>query len=98
MTNKVFSVILFAYVEGLAASVKLDRERLSASPVSLLFSDLMAITPPQTGSSPAQQIVRNRTNDNVSQKETSRAHDTDGRVKLLAHRLGNSRLTLLCNV
>ncbi|KAF8694520.1 hypothetical protein AX14_002040 [Amanita brunnescens Koide BX004] len=50
VTNKVFSVILFAYVEGLAASVKLDRERLSASP---------------TGSSPAQQIVRNRTNDNT---------------------------------
>jgi hypothetical protein len=63
---------------------------------------------PQTGSSPAQRLVCNRTDDNVSQKETSRAHDTDGRVRLLAHRLvlvlvnrlnnGNSRLPLPRNV
>ena len=39
MTNKVFIVILFAYVEGLATSLKESRER---PPVSLLFSDLMA--------------------------------------------------------
>jgi hypothetical protein len=59
--------------------------------------------PPQTGSSPVQQLLSN-----VSQKETSRAHDTDGLVRLLAHRLilvlvnrlnnGNSRMSLPCNV
>jgi hypothetical protein len=42
VTNKVFTVILFAYMEGLAASVKKSRERPAAPPVSLLFSDLMA--------------------------------------------------------
>lgn len=64
--------------------------------------------PLQTGSSPAQRMLRNRTDDDVSQKETSRAHDTDGCVWLLAHRLvlvlvnrlnnGNSRLILPPNV
>ena len=42
MTNKVFSVVLFAYLEGLAATVKESRERPPVSPVSRLFSDLMA--------------------------------------------------------
>ena len=42
MTNKAFTVILLAYVEGLAASVEACRERPPESPVSLLFSDLMA--------------------------------------------------------
>ena len=64
--------------------------------------------PPQTRFSPIQQLLLNRTDDNVSQKETSRAYDTDSRVRLLAHRLvlvlinqlnnGNSHLTLPCNV
>ena len=64
--------------------------------------------PSQTGSSPVERLLRNGTDDNVSQKETSRAHDTYGLVRLLAHRLilvlvnrlnnGNSRLTLPCNV
>jgi len=64
--------------------------------------------PPQTGSSPAQRMVRNHINDNVSQKETNYAHDTDGCVRLLAHRLvlvlvnwvnnGNLRLSLPRNV
>ena len=89
MTNKVFSVVLFAYLEGLAASAKASRERPPASPVSWLFSDLMAksLMPLQTGSSPAQRIWRNRTDDNVNQKETSRAPDTDSCVRLLTHRL-----------
>ena len=43
MTNKVFSVILFAYMEGLAASVEVSRARPPESPVSLYSSDLIAI-------------------------------------------------------
>lgn len=64
--------------------------------------------PPQTSSSPVQRLLSNGTDDNVSQKETSRAHDADGLVRLLTHRLilvlgnrlnnGNSRMTLPCNV
>lgn len=64
--------------------------------------------PPQTSPSPAERLLCNRTDDNVSQKETNRAHDTDGRVRLPAHRLvlvlvtqlnnGNSRLSLPPNV
>jgi hypothetical protein len=64
--------------------------------------------PPQTSSSPALRLLSNDTDDNVSQKETSRAHDTDGLVRLLAHGLilvlvnrlnnGNSRMSLPCNV
>ncbi|KIK08823.1 hypothetical protein K443DRAFT_671881 [Laccaria amethystina LaAM-08-1] len=50
VTNKVFTVILFAYMEGLAASVKKSRERPAAPP---------------TGSSPAQRMVRNHINDNT---------------------------------
>ena len=102
MTNKVFTVILSAYVEGLAASVKASRERLPGSPVSLLFSDLMAKI---FNASPVHRLLSNGTDNNVSQKETSRAHVTDG---LLAHRLilvlvnrlnnGNSRMSLPCNV
>ena len=42
MTNKVFSVVLFAYFDGLDAIAKGSRERPPASPVSQLFSDLMA--------------------------------------------------------
>ena len=42
VTNKVFTVILSAYVEGLAASVEASRERPPGLPVSLLFLDLMA--------------------------------------------------------
>jgi hypothetical protein len=30
---------------------------------------------PQTGSSPVERLLRNGTDDNVSQKETSRAHE-----------------------
>ena len=43
VTNKVFSVILFAYMEGLAASVEVSRARPPESPVSLYSSDLIAI-------------------------------------------------------
>ena len=63
--------------------------------------------PPQTSSEPDERLLSNRT-DNVSQKETNRAHDTDGLVRLLAHRLilvsvnrlnnGNSRMALPFNV
>ncbi|KAF8797540.1 hypothetical protein BYT27DRAFT_7228908 [Phlegmacium glaucopus] len=67
VTNKVFTVVLFAYVEGLAASVKASHERPPESPVNWFG-----------GSSPAQQLLCNCTDDNVSQKETSCAHDTDG--------------------
>ena len=42
MTNKVFTVVLCAYLEGLAASTKASRERQPTSLVSWLFSDLMA--------------------------------------------------------
>ncbi|KAM6491051.1 hypothetical protein JOM56_013290 [Amanita muscaria] len=63
VTNKVFTVILSAYVEGLAATVEASRERPPGSP---------------TGSSPVQRLLSIGTDDNVSQKETSRAHDTDG--------------------
>ena len=64
--------------------------------------------PAQIGSSPVQRLLSNGTDDNVSQKETSRVHDTDSLVRLLAHRLilvlvnrlnnGNSRMSLPCNV
>lgn len=46
--------------------------------------------PPQTGS------PRIYTNDTVSQKDTSLAHDTDGRARLLNN--GNSGLPLPCDV
>jgi len=44
VTNKIFSVVLFAYVKGLAASIKANSERLPVLPpaVSWLFSDFMA--------------------------------------------------------
>jgi len=48
VTNKVFSVVLFAYIEGLSATLKASRERPTAAP---------------PGSSPAQQMLRNRTGD-----------------------------------
>ncbi|EDR13985.1 uncharacterized protein LACBIDRAFT_305296 [Laccaria bicolor S238N-H82] len=61
VTNKVFTVILFAYTEGLAAIVKKSRERRPVSPI---------------GSSPTEQLFGIHTDDNVSQKETHCAHDS----------------------
>lgn len=58
VTNKVFTVILFAYVEGLAASVEASRERPPGSPVSLLFSDLVAKI---SNASPDQFLARSAT-------------------------------------
>ena len=53
--------------------------------------------PLQTGSSPAQQMVRNRTDNNVSQKETSCTHNTDGCVRLLALLLAHGLVLVLVN-
>lgn len=58
VTNKVFTVILFAYVEGLAASVKWSRERPPASP---------------TRSLAAQQLVCIRTDYNTEKWELALA-------------------------
>ena len=54
MTNKVFSVILFAYIEGLAALVKKSHERLPVSSVNLLFFDLITEI---SNASPDQSIA-----------------------------------------
>ncbi|KAF8625008.1 hypothetical protein AX15_005598 [Amanita polypyramis BW_CC] len=51
VTNKVFTVILSAYVEGLAASVKASRERPPGSP---------------TGSSPVHRLLSNGTGNNTN--------------------------------
>ncbi|KAN0075385.1 hypothetical protein V8E55_011408, partial [Tylopilus felleus] len=56
VTNKVFTVILSAYVEGLAASVKASRERPPGSPI---------------GSSPVQRLLSNGTDDNTSGSQTN---------------------------
>ncbi|KAI0286591.1 hypothetical protein BGY98DRAFT_929750 [Russula aff. rugulosa BPL654] len=49
LTNKVFSVVLFAYVESLAASLETSQKRLS---LSIDFS-------------PAQELLSNQTNDSI---------------------------------
>lgn len=56
VTNKVFTVILSAYVEGLAASVEASCERPPRSP---------------TGSSPVQRLLSNGTDDNTSGSQTN---------------------------
>ncbi|KAN0078375.1 hypothetical protein V8E55_010432 [Tylopilus felleus] len=56
LTNKVFTVILSAYVEGLAASVEASCERPPGSP---------------TGSSPVQRLLSNGTDDNTSGSQTN---------------------------
>jgi len=55
VTNKIFSVVLFAYIEGLSAILKASRERPTAAPPV---------------SSPAQQMLRNRTGDDTSGSRT----------------------------
>lgn len=105
-----FYSLIWKVLLCLPKQVMRGHEGLPTSPVSWLLSDLWPkfLMSLKTSSSPAQQIVHNHTNNNVSQKKTSCTHDTDSCVKLLVHRVililidqlnnGSLHLTLSCNV